>query len=416
MLPKGWVEADLIDIITLHDSKRIPLNAEQRRNKPGDYAYYGANGQVGAVGEYIFDGEYILLAEDGGFFDQPGRRVAYQVLGKFWVNNHAHILTPKGGIPQTYLCKALNHFDWMAVVGGTTRLKLTQGNMKQVKMPLPPLAEQRRIVAKLDSLTARIARARAELERIKKLQKQWLQRFLDSEFSCSGRMLKLGTLAEDVRYGTAQKCIQNPVLTPVLRIPNISSGKVDISNLKHAKFTEKEIQKLSLLPGDVLIIRSNGSVDLVGQSAVVDEQASGFLFAGYLIRIRLKKNNVAPDFVHYWLQSSQARNVINAEAKSTSGVNNINSEQLKNLQIRVPSLSMQQEIVSRITKAFAHINHLETEGRHTLTLLNRLEASLLAKAFRGKLVPQDPNDEPASVLLERIRAERTEKPETRKRK
>ncbi|WP_086657966.1 restriction endonuclease subunit S [Acetobacter orientalis] len=286
--------------------------------------------------------------------------------------------------------------------------------LKATTFPLPPLAEQRRIVAKLDSLTARIARARAELERAKRLQKQWFSKFLDSEFSCDGELLRLGELAEDVRYGTAQKCDYNPTLTPVLRIPNIASGNIDTSDLKHSTFTEKEIKKLSLCSGDLLIVRSNGSIDLVGQSAVADTQVSGFLFAGYLIRIRLKNKEVTPYFVHYWLRSPQARSAINAAAKSTSGVNNINSEQLKNLQIKIPSLSKQRIIVSRVIKAFSHADRLETEAERVLALLDRLESSLLAKAFRGELVPQDPDDEPASVLLDRIQAERAAAPKPKR--
>lgn len=297
---------------------------------------------------------------------------------------------------------------------GTGQPNFNGTKLAHLVVPLPPLAEQRRIVAKLDSLTARIARARAELERAKRLQKQLLSKFLDSEFSCDGELLKLGELAEDVRYGTAQKCDYNPALTPVLRIPNIASGNIDTSDLKHSTFTEKEIKKLSLCNGDLLIVRSNGSVDLVGQSAVADTQVSGFLFAGYLIRIRLKNKDITPYFVHYWLRSPQARSVINAAAKSTSGVNNINSEQLKNLQIKIPSRSKQRIIVSRIVKAFSRADRLETEAQRALNLLNRLEASLLAKAFRGELVPQDPNDEPASVLLDRIQTERAAAPKPKR--
>ncbi|MFP2871848.1 restriction endonuclease subunit S [Acetobacter tropicalis] len=297
---------------------------------------------------------------------------------------------------------------------GTGQPNFNGTKLAHLVVPLPPLAEQRRIVAKLDSLTARIARARAELERAKRLQKQWLSKFLDSEFSCDGELLRLGELAEDVRYGTAQKCDYNPTLTPVLRIPNIASGNIDTSDLKHSTFTEKEIKKLSLCSGDLLIVRSNGSIDLVGQSAVADTQVSGFLFAGYLIRIRLKNKEVTPYFVHYWLRSPQARSAINAAAKSTSGVNNINSEQLKNLQIKIPSLSKQRIIVSRVIKAFSHADRLETEAERVLALLDRLESSLLAKAFRGELVPQDPDDEPASVLLDRIQAERAAAPKPKR--
>jgi type I restriction enzyme S subunit len=99
-IPKGWVASPLLDVVDLHDSRRIPLNATQRAQRRGEYPYYGANGQVDSIDDYIFDGEYVLLAEDGGYFDDPSRGVAYEVSGKFWVNNHAHILSARGGNPK----------------------------------------------------------------------------------------------------------------------------------------------------------------------------------------------------------------------------------------------------------------------------------------------------------------------------
>src|SRR5690606_20486437 len=121
-LPLGWVKAPLLDIVDLHDSRRIPLNATQRMNRKGPYAYYGANGQIDSIDDYIFDGDYILLAEDGGYFDDPSRAVAYEASGKFWVNNHAHILSTVADVPRRFVTFALNSTDWLPFVSGTTRL------------------------------------------------------------------------------------------------------------------------------------------------------------------------------------------------------------------------------------------------------------------------------------------------------
>ena len=112
-LPEGWVMAPLMELIDLHDSRRIPLNQTERQTRSGPYPYYGANGQVDSIDDYIFDGDFILLAEDGGHFDDPARGVAYEVSEKFWVNNHAHILSPKGDIPRRLLTHVLNSIDWM---------------------------------------------------------------------------------------------------------------------------------------------------------------------------------------------------------------------------------------------------------------------------------------------------------------
>ena len=121
------------------DSQRIPITAKDR--VPGPYPYYGANGVQDYVADYIFDDELILLAEDGGHFDEIGR-IAYMISGKCWVNNHAHILKPKSGLNLYYLLHSLNMIDLSMEVNGTTRQKLTQAAMRRIKLPLPPVELQ----------------------------------------------------------------------------------------------------------------------------------------------------------------------------------------------------------------------------------------------------------------------------------
>ncbi|MBX5272998.1 4'-phosphopantetheinyl transferase [Rhizobium sp. NLR17b] len=301
---------------------------------------------------------------------------------------------------------------------GTTHTTIYFPEIRALHICLPPLAEQKRIVAKLDALNAKSARARTELARIETLVSRYKQAVLSEAFS--GELTRgqvsnwssciLGDLALDVRYGTAEKCTYAPELTPVLRIPNVANGRIDLSDLKHASFNEKELMKLALVEGDLLVIRSNGSIDLVGRSAVVDSAAAGMLFAGYLIRIRLDLTKALPPFIQYWMQSLAVRRTIEDAAKSTSGVNNINSQQLQALQLQLPALEEQQEIVRRIESAFAKIDRLAGEAKRALGLVGRLDEAILAKAFRGELVPQDDNDEPAEKLLERIRSQRQATP------
>lgn len=301
---------------------------------------------------------------------------------------------------------------------GVAQPNLSSANLGRFEFPLPPLAEQKRIVAKLDALNAKSARARTELARIETLVSRYKQAVLSKAFSgeltsaevSNWASCTLGDLALDVRYGTAEKCTYAPDLTPVLRIPNVANGRIDLSDLKHALFNEKELRKLALVEGDLLVIRSNGSLDLVGRSAVVDSAVAGMLFAGYLIRIRLDLSKALPPFIQYWMQSFAVRRTIEDAAKSTSGVNNVNSQQLQALQLQLPTLEEQHEIVRRIESAFAKTDRLAGEAKRALELVGRLDEVILAKAFRGNLVPQDENDEPAEHLLARIRAERETAP------
>ena len=127
------------DSCEILDSQRVPITAKDR--VPGPYPYYGANGVQDYVADYIFDDDLVLLAEDGGHFDEVGR-VAYLVSGKCWVNNHAHILKPKSCLNIYYLLNCLNLTNLSMEVNGTTRQKLTQAAMRKIKLPLPPIELQ----------------------------------------------------------------------------------------------------------------------------------------------------------------------------------------------------------------------------------------------------------------------------------
>jgi type I restriction enzyme, S subunit len=292
-------------------------------------------------------------------------------------------------------------------MSGTAIRRLTLTTIGRTEIPIPPEPEQRRIVAKLDALTSRTSRARAELGRVPILAANLRRKALGDEFSASVTdAIPLASFVEDVRYGTAKKCDYGSGGTPVLRIPNVQSGRISLADLKFADFDEREIAKLALRAGDVLVIRSNGSLDLVGRSAVVSEDAAGMLFAGYLIRLRPNLALIRSEYLQYYLSSPNARSEIESSARSTSGVNNVNAEQLKALRVPKRSINEQTEAVTRIKAAFAHADRLEAEATRAATLLDQFEAAILTRAFRGELVNQDPNDQPASVLIGRIRAER----------
>jgi type I restriction enzyme S subunit len=148
-LPDGWAICRLSDVADVLDYLRQPINFTERneriKGKPQTelYPYYGATGQVGYIDEYIFDGNFILLGEDGVSFLDKNSGKAYIISGKTWVNNHAHILKSKINIE--YLCHILNTTDYDGYVNGTTRLKLTQADMNRIIISLPPSDEQIRI-------------------------------------------------------------------------------------------------------------------------------------------------------------------------------------------------------------------------------------------------------------------------------
>jgi type I restriction enzyme S subunit len=147
-----WQTAQLGDVIELFDYQRVPLNSRERQERQGEYPYYGAQGVIDHIDGYIFDGRYILVAEDGENLNSKKLPLALFATGKFWVNNHAHILRGKPGVADdTFLLACLNNADIKPFVTGAAQPKLSQANMRQIEIPLPPLPVQRRIAGILSA-------------------------------------------------------------------------------------------------------------------------------------------------------------------------------------------------------------------------------------------------------------------------
>ncbi len=226
----------------------------------------------------------------------------------------------------------------------------------------------------------------------------------------------LGLVIVDPIYGTSKKCGYGAGATGVLRIPNIGSGFIDTTDLKSTDFDEIELTKFSLEEGDVLTVRSNGSLSIVGKPAIVGQQHTNLLFAGYLIRLRPISQALVPKYLIYLMMESNVRTQIEAKAKSTSGVNNISAKELQELTTPICSPAEQAEIVRILDTRLEATETLDSEIDANLSRADVLRQSVLKQAFAGKLVSQDPDDEPAAALLARIRAERTKMPPRRRKK
>ena len=218
--------------------------------------------------------------------------------------------------------------------------------------------------------------------------------------------LRLGLVIDEPKYGSSKKCDYDYKGTGVLRIPNVVRGVVDASDLKGAHFEEEEKHAYGLRSGDILVIRSNGSISIVGKCALISKAEEQYLYAGYLIRLRSKLTALHPEYLAILLSSHLLRTQIEQKAKSTSGVNNINSGEIQSLIVPLCSLSEQEVVVERLFTSLSAIDAIEAEIDSQLRKVDALRQSILKEAFNGQLVAQDPHDEPASVLLDRIRAER----------
>jgi type I restriction enzyme S subunit len=438
-LPVGWVEVPLLalgqlirgvtyskkDVADSHFPESIPV---LRANNIQDRHFVLANlvhvpsilvseDQIVKVGD-------VVIATSSGSISVVGKAAQARTSLGMAFGAFCGLIRPSSEISVEYFGHFFSSEYYRTAVSDMARgvniNNLKKSHFESLSIPLPPLNEQRRIAAKLDTTLAAVEACRQRLDGVAAILKRFRQAVLAA--ATSGELTRewreergisevwdnkeLGDLASDIRYGTAQKCSHEKAGNPVLRIPNIIEGKISHENLKYASFEPAEIDKLAIRTGDLLVIRSNGSLDLVGRTAMASEVDEGFLFAGYLIRLRPRREKVVPRYLLLVLSSPGTRRRVELAARSTSGVNNINSKFLSGLPLFLPSLEELQEICRRAQVLFTLADQLEARLTAARKVVDRLTPALLAKAFRGELVPQDPSDEPASELLARIRAAR----------
>ncbi|MBD2176552.1 restriction endonuclease subunit S [Pseudanabaena sp. FACHB-1998] len=305
-------------------------------------------------------------------------------------------------------------------VGTALKNLAAVSEIKKSQIPIPPLNEQRRIVDKLDRIGDRHRTARNELNHIPKLIARYKQAILAA--ACSGKLTEdwrikhnlenswqsttLGEVIVDKpKNGYSAKPV--PYETPfrVLTLTATTSGKF---NAKHFKYFDESIEINSqfwLQPNDILIQRGN-TIEYVGVPAIYDGLPNQFIFPDLMMRLRVKET-VITQFLYFLLSCENSRQYLRDRATGTAGsMPKINQPTLISLPIELPSLEEQKEIVRRVEKMFEKIDRMEEEYQKATKLCDRLEQATLAKAFRGELVPQDPHDEPASVLLEQIKKEK----------
>lgn len=177
-----WTLLTINKCCSILDNKRRPLNNQERQVRQGEYPYYGANGLVDFIDDYIFDEQLILMAEDGGYFDEyKTRPIAYKISGRTWVNNHAHVLRPKDGYDFDYLFYTLEHMDIQKYLNGGTRAKLNKSELERIEINFPPLEEQRKIATILCSYDQMIKTLREQKKLLQSQKRGLMQRLLSGD-------------------------------------------------------------------------------------------------------------------------------------------------------------------------------------------------------------------------------------------
>lgn len=448
-LPRGWVESSVDEVGEISSGFGFPDRFQGRvtgelpfaKVRDISKAYQQNGGILSGAGNYVSRADLTALkartVHAGSVaFAKIGealklnRRVLLDV--EAVLDNNCMAVTPHQGlIDPKFLYRFLTTLDFAPFSVATTVPSIRKGDVGRIRLPLPPLAEQKRIVAKLDALNAKSARALNELARIETLVTRYKQAVLSKAFSGEltstqfaegdgGRRLgyppqwkymQLGEIADiksGITLGKKRKPEEQLLELPYLRVANVQRGWLDLREIKTIEVTAKEADALFLREGDVLM-NEGGDRDKLGRGWVWDGQIPDCIHQNHVFRVRLTSGTVPPRFLSYYANEFGQKHFFD-EGKQTTNLASISKSKLSAMTVPVPPLEEATEIVRRIESAFAKIDRLSKEAKRALELVGRLDEAILAKAFRGELVLQDENDEPAEHLLARIRAEREAAP------
>jgi type I restriction enzyme, S subunit len=327
---------------------------------------------------------------------------------------------------------------------------LKRDHFSSLHIPIAPLPEQTRIADKLDAVLARVDACRDRLDRVPGILKRFRQAVLAA--ATSGKLTEdwradqvarmqpqaeSGNVARDaaelhyhvtptpdsatlhpgdkwtvttlgkcgtVSGGLTKNGNRNllSLRKPYLRVANVYANRLLLNDVADIGLTEAEHTKTRLVSGDLLIVEGNGSLEQLGRVALWQGELEDCVHQNHLIRWRT--TSPLAKFVLFWLMSPLGRNDLMELASTTTGLHTLSISKVSALPIKLPSLAEQTEIVRQVETLFAYADRLEARYQTARAQVEKLTPALLAKAFRGELVPQDPNDDPAAILLERLKA------------
>ena len=314
------------------------------------------------------------------------------------------------------------------LAGGTTFLEVTKATLLNVAIPIPPLPEQHRIVAKIEELFTKLDaginalhKAQAQLTRYRqsvlkaafegKLTESWRAEHQDkiettapraSDLPDGWNWVTVDKIAQRIHYGYTESATEDATGPKFLRITDIQNNSVNWDSVPYCRIDEVKQERYLLKENDLVFARTGATV---GKSFLIQGSIPDAVFASYLIRIVLEEQIYAK-FVYTFFQS-QSYWVQIHQGKLGSGQPNVNAKILSQITLPLPPFPEQQSIVSQVERRLSVADEVEKTVTTELKRAEQLRQSILKKAFSGGLLPQDPNDEPASVLLERIKAEKS---------
>lgn len=411
-IPYNWKFVRFGEIMLSRDNERKPVSSHERMHKEKIYDYYGASGVIDKTDDYLFDKDLMLIGEDGANLLTRSTPIAFIARGKYWVNNHVHVLDVCAGLNLEYITFYINSISLAPYVTGTAQPKMNQENMNAIWIPLPPIEEQQRIVEKLnqilplideygkeedelialcqkfpeemkksvlqaamqgkltnqleidssvDELLKKIADEKATLIAEGKIKKEKpLAEITEEEIPFdipeNWRWERWGNLSNSIQYGYNASAISSG-FAKMVRISDIQDNKILWDSVPYCEISESEYEKYKLNNTDILFARTGGTV---GKSVLVSGLTERSVYAGYLIRSHYN-HNLNPQYLKYFMECPLYWNQLTQG--TTKGCQpNCNGQTLSQMIVPIPPIEEQQRIVEKLNTILPIIDSMAVYG------------------------------------------------------
>lgn len=387
-------------IVNILDEYRKPVAADKRnQNAEVLYPYYGASGKIDLIDGYTIDNHVMLIGEDGANLRMRNLPLMYEVNGKAWINNHAHILKPKEGYDFDFLFLALESLDINLYITGSAQPKLSQENLKEIMVPVTSYNKQKKIskylkdrCIELDILTSDIQKQIDTLEQYKKsVITEAVTKGLnpDAEMKDSGidfigkmplnfkivRVKNIGSARNGLTYTPFDLCDEQEGIL-VLRSSNVQNGQIVFKDNVYVKCNVPP--KLIVQQGDILICSRNGSKELIGKNAIIDENINAS-FGAFMMIYRCN----VPKYMYYILNSEIFKYYLGSFFTST--INQLTNYNFGNMKIPYCfDEVIQKQITDYLDKKCSEIDTIISDKKKQLEVITEYKKSLIYEYVTGK--------------------------------
>ena len=384
MLPNGWCFTDIGELLINRDGERKPVSSAIRSKQTNKiYDYYGAAGVIDKVDSYLFDERLLLVGEDGANLLSRSKNNAFFADGKYWVNNHAHVLDATNKKILDFVAIVINSMKLDDYITGSAQPKLSKDNLNKIPISLPPLAEQERITAEIErwfALIDQIEQGKSDLQATIKQAKskildlaihgklvpqdpndepaiELLKRINPDFTPCDNGHYPNGwqqTILGELFYHNTGKALNSSnkegVMRNYLTTSNVYWNKFDFTVIKQMPFKESELDKCTVTKGDLLVCEGGD----IGRSAIWNYDYD-ICIQNHIHRLR-PKIDLCVLFYYYALAYLKENNLIGGKGIGLLG---LSSNALHKIELPLPPLTEQQRIVQKIEELFSVLDNIQ---------------------------------------------------------